>query len=109
VVFVVATLAIGLTTLRTRPLLRQLWWSAYATALMLGVLRIAFDINPTRFVIMLSPLVALGMGMLAHRYMRSRAGRWLVYFFFISQALIGIMTWYTLKIDHDMIRWSLPQ
>ncbi|RLT30114.1 MAG: hypothetical protein DWI54_06910, partial [Chloroflexi bacterium] len=57
VVFVVATLAIGLTTLRTRPLLRQLWWSAYATAIMLGVLRIGFDINPTRFVIMLSPLV----------------------------------------------------
>jgi hypothetical protein len=109
VVFVVATLALGLTTLRTRPLLRQLWWSAYATALALGILRIAFDINPTRFVIMLSPLVALGMGLLAHRYMRSRAGRWLVYFFFISQALIGIMTWYTLKIDHDMIRWSLPQ
>lgn len=109
VVFVVATLALGLTTLRTRPLLRQLWWSAYATALALGILRVAFDINPTRFVIMLSPLVALGMGLLAHRYMRSRAGRWLVYFFFISQALIGIMTWYTLKIDHDMIRWSLPQ
>jgi hypothetical protein len=109
VVFVVGTLALGLTTLRTRPLLRQLWWSAYATAVVLGVLRIAFDINPTRFVIMLSPLIALGLGLLAHRYMRSRAGRWLVYFFFISQALIGIMTWYTLKIDHDMIRWSLPQ
>lgn len=109
VVFVVATLALGLTALSKRPLLRQIWWSAYATGLALAIMRVVFAVNPTRFVIMLSPLIAIGIGLMAHGYMRSRAGRWLVYFFYISQALIAIMTWYTLKIDHEMIRWSLPQ
>jgi hypothetical protein len=105
----VASLALGLTMMSKRPLLRQLWLSAYATAVSLAVLRVVFSINPTRFVIMLSPLIALGIGLMANGYMRSRAGRWLVYFFYISQALVAIMTWYTLKIDHNMIRWSLPQ
>jgi hypothetical protein len=109
VVFLVASLALGLTMMSKRPLLRQLWLSAYATAVSLAVLRVVFSINPTRFVIMLSPLIALGIGLMANGYMRSRAGRWLVYFFYISQALVAIMTWYTLKIDHNMIRWSLPQ
>jgi hypothetical protein len=109
VTFLVALLAIGLTAVARRPLLRQVWWSTVATCLTLGVLRVGFSINPTRFVILLAPFVAMGIAMMATRYAQTRAGRWMMYFFFLSQIVLAIMTWYTLKIDHNMIRWSLPQ
>ncbi|MFM2032930.1 MAG: hypothetical protein RLZZ297_1695 [Chloroflexota bacterium] len=107
--FVVALLAIGLTAVARRPLLRQIWWSTVAASATLAVLRVGFSINPTRFVILLTPFFALGIAMMSQRYLQSRAGRWMVYFFYISLITVGLMTWYTLKIDHDMIRWSLPQ
>jgi hypothetical protein len=109
VVFCVALLSLGLPVLRTRPALTKTLWAGVATSGLLAVLRVVFYANPTRLVIFLAPLIALGIGMLVPRYTNHRAGRWLVYTLFAYLAYSALTTWLTLTIDQQLVRWILPQ
>lgn len=109
VVFCVALLSLGLPALRQRPALTKTLWAGFATSGLLAVLRVVFYANPTRLVIFLAPLIALGIGMLAPRYTHHRAGRWLIYTLFAYLAYSALTTWLTLTIDQQLVRWTLPQ
>lgn len=109
VVFCVALLSLGLPVLRQRPALTKTLWSGFAASGLLAVLRIVFYANPTRLVIFLAPLIALGVGMMMPRYTNHRAGRWLVYTLFGYLAYSALTTWLTLTLDQQLVRWILPQ
>jgi len=109
VVFCVALLSLGLPVLRQRPALTKTLWAGFAASGVLAVLRVVFYANPTRLVIFLAPLVALGVGMIMPRYTHHRAGRWLVYTLFAYLAYSALTTWLTLTIDQQLVRWILPQ
>jgi hypothetical protein len=109
VVFCVALLSLGLPVLRTRPALAKTLWAGVATSGLLAVLRVVFYANPTRLVIFLAPLIALGIGMVVPRYTNHRAGRWLVYTLFAYLAYSALTAWLTITIDQQLVRWVLPQ
>ncbi|NBU63616.1 MAG: hypothetical protein EBS29_03815 [Chloroflexia bacterium] len=109
VVFCVALLSLGLPVLRTRPTLAKTIWAGVAASGLLAILRVVFYANPTRLVIFLAPLIALGIGMIVPRYTAHRAGRWLVYSLFAYFAYSALTTWLTITIDQQLIRWTLPQ
>ena len=109
VVFCVALLSLGLPVLRQRPALARTLWAGFAASGLLAVLRVGFYANPTRLVIFLAPLIALGIGMLAPRYTSHRAGRWLIYTLFVYLAYSALTTWLTITIDQRLVRWILPQ
>jgi len=109
VVFCVALLSLGLPVLRQRPALTKTLWAGFAASGVLAVLRVVFYANPTRLVIFLAPLIALGVGMIMPRYTNHRAGRWLVYTLFAYLAYSAQTTWLTLTIDQQLVRWILPQ
>jgi hypothetical protein len=109
VVFCVALLSLGLPVLRQRPALSKTLWAGFAASGLLAVLRVVFYANPTRLVIFLAPLIALGIGMLAPRYTNHRAGRWLIYTLFAYLAYSALTAWLSITIDQQLVRWILPQ
>ena len=109
VVFCVALLSLGLPVLRNRPALSKTLWAGFAASGLLAVLRVGFYANPTRLVIFLAPLIALGIGMLAPRYTNQRAGRWLIYTLFAYLAYSALTAWLSITIDQQLVRWVLPQ
>jgi hypothetical protein len=109
VVFCVALLSLGLPILWTRPALTKTLWAGIAASGLLALLRVVFYANPTRLVIFLAPLIALGIGMIVPRYTNHRAGRWLVYTLFAYLAYTALTTWLTITIDQQLVRWVLPQ
>ena len=109
VVFCVALLCLGLPVLRRRPALSKTLWAGFAASGLLAVLRVVFYANPTRLVIFLAPLIAIGIGMMAPRYTNHRAGRWLIYTLFAYLAYSALTAWLTITIDQQLVRWVLPQ
>jgi hypothetical protein len=92
-----------------RSALRKTLWAGFAASGLLAVLRVVFYANPTRLVIFLAPLIALGIGMLAPRYTTHRAGRWLIYTLFAYLAYSALTAWLSITIDQQLVRWILPQ
>lgn len=109
VVFVVGLLGLASSQLRTRPALRHTLWAGAATMLVLLVLRVVFAVNPTRVVIFVAPIIAIGVGLMANEYRRHRAGALMVGLLCAYFGYISITTWLTINIDQHLLRWALPQ
>ena len=73
------------------------------------VLRVGLQVNSTRFIIFVAPLVALGAGVFLAHLARHRAGRMLIHALIGYLAYISLVQWYTVMIAHQMQRWYTPQ
>ena len=109
VVFLVGILGVALPRLHTRPALRYTLWAGVATTTVLAILRVVFFINPTRIVIFIAPIIAIGMGLMANEYRRHRAGALMMTVLCAYFAYISLTAWMTINIDQQLVRWVLPQ
>ncbi len=109
VVFVLGILGTTLPRLQSRPALRYTLWAGVATTTVLAILRVVFFINPTRIVIFIAPIIAIGMGLMANEYRRHRAGAVMMTVLCAYFAYISLTAWMTINIDQQLVRWVLPQ
>lgn len=109
IVFVLGLLGLASPRLISRITLRHTLWAAAATMVLLLVMRVVFAVNPTRIVIFVAPIIAIGFGLMAAEYRRHRAGAVMLACVCGYFAYVSLVTWLTINIDQHLIRWVLPQ
>lgn len=109
VVFVIGLLGLASPRLRNHTALRHTVWAGAGTLAVLAILRVVFFVNPTRIIIFVAPIIAIGMGLMAREYQRHRAGVLMVVVLAAYLSYTSLTTWMTLNIDQQLIRWILPQ
>lgn len=87
----------------------SMWMAAFATFGLFTMLRVGFFVSPTRYVILLSPLIAIGMGSMSGGFLRQRAGKLMIFTLLGYEIMMAVQAWTTYKIDHQLIRWIVPQ
>lgn len=109
IIFVLGVIATLHTRFRRNKRIWSIWLAAFATFGLFTLLRVGFFVSPTRYVIMVSPLIALGLGSICAGYIRSRAGQLMVIALLGYQIITAIDAWATYKIGHHLVRWIVPQ
>lgn len=87
----------------------SLWLAAFATFILFTVLRVGLFVSPTRYVIVLSPLIAVGIGSISTGYLKHRAGQILIITLLSYEIITSIDAWTAYKIGHQLVRWIVPQ
>jgi len=109
IIVALMVLAWGVTSIQQRPALRMFYAASIMMVMTFIVLRVALQVNPTRFIIFVAPIVALGAGVILAHISRQRAGRILTHALIGYLAYMGLVQWYTLMITHQLLRWYTPQ
>lgn len=109
IIVALMVLAWGVTSIQQRPALRMFYAASIMMVVTFIVLRVALQVNPTRFIIFVAPMVALGAGVILAHISRQRAGRILTHALIGYLAYMGLVQWYTLMINHQLLRWYTPQ
>lgn len=109
IIFVLGILAVWHPRFRRNPQIWSIWVAAFATFVALTLLRIGIFVSPTRYVIMLSPLIAVGIGSISAGYFRTRIGQLMVMTLLSYEVMMAIDAWTTYKITHHLVRWIVPQ
>lgn len=109
IIFVLGVIAVLHPRFRHDRRIWSIWLAAFATFGLFTLLRVGFFVSPTRYVIMLSPLIALGVGSICAGYLRSRAGQLMVIVLLGYEIITAINAWTAYKIGHQLVRWIVPQ
>jgi hypothetical protein len=109
IVFGLGVLAVFHPRFRRDTRIWSIWVAAFATFVLFTLLRVGFFVSPTRYVIALSPLIAIGIGSLSTGYLRSRAGQLMIMTLLGYEIIMAISAWSAYKIDHQLVRWIVPQ
>lgn len=109
IIFVLGVIAVVHPRFRRDPRIWSIWVAAFATFGLFTLLRVGFFVSPTRYIILLSPLIAIGLGSICAGYIRSRAGQVMVLTLLGYQIITAISAWTAYKIDHQLVRWIVPQ
>ncbi|MEY3989610.1 MAG: hypothetical protein RI985_691 [Chloroflexota bacterium] len=109
IVVMLMVLAWGISSIQKRPMLRTFYGASILMVMTFIIFRVVFQVNPTRFIIFVAPLVALGAGVFLARITQHRAGRMLAHALIGYLAYISLVQWYTMMIAHQLQRWYTPQ
>lgn len=109
IIFVLGVIAVLHPRFRRDAHIWSIWIAAFATFGLFTMLRVGLFVSPTRYIIMLSPLIALGLGSICAGYLRSRAGQLMVIALLGYEIITTINAWTAYKIGHQLVRWIVPQ
>ena len=109
IIFVLGIIAVLHPRFRRDTRIWSIWVAALATFVLFTLLRVGIFVSPTRYVIMLSPLIAIGIGSISAGYMRSRPGQIMVITLLSYEVIMALSAWAAYKIDHQLVRWIVPQ